>query len=82
MSTLTVAVSDATLKLLQDLAAEQSTTPEAVAATQLEQTDPDAIRLLGWAGAFASDAPDAARRHHEYLGDGLARRKLGQGSGE
>jgi hypothetical protein len=29
-------------------------------------------RLRRWAGAFASDVPDAAERHDEYLGRSLA----------
>jgi hypothetical protein len=28
-------------------------------------------RLRRWAGAFASGVPDAAERHHEYLGRAL-----------
>lgn len=77
MSTLTVTLSDATLARLRDRAAELHTTPEAVAAAELEQLDADAQRLLSFAGAFASDVPDAAERHDHYLGHELARRKLG-----
>jgi hypothetical protein len=78
---LTITLSDAALTRLRDVAAERNTTPEAVAAAELEQADADAARLLGWAGAFASDVPDAAERHDHYLGEELARRKAGREDG-
>jgi hypothetical protein len=34
--------------------------------------------LRRWAGAFASDVPDAATRHHEYLGETLHDELLGK----
>ena len=81
MSTLTIALSDVTLARLRDLAAEHDTTPEAVAAAQLERADADAERLLSWAGVFASGVPDAADRHDDYIADESARRKLSGGAG-
>lgn len=70
--TLTVTVSDETFARLQKRAADLSMTPEAAAAIDLDlheanEEDP----LLKWMGALASGVPDAAERHHEYLGQAL-----------
>lgn len=72
-SVLSVPVSEELLARLQRRAAEQGITPEAVAAADLEREAPksETDPLLKWAGAFASDVPDAAERHHEYLGQAL-----------
>lgn len=70
-ATLTILVPDDLLARLQEQAAREGKTPEAVAAETLarvlpgpEEDDP----LLKWIGAFESDVPDAAERHDEYLG--------------
>lgn len=72
-SILAVPVSQELLARLTQRAAEQGTTPEAIAAADLEQevASPDADPLLACIGMVASDAPDAAERHDEYLGRGI-----------
>ena len=69
-SILAVPVSEAAFARLARRAAELGTTPEAVVAADLEQdaTKPETDPLLACIGMFASDAPDAAERHDEYLG--------------
>lgn len=72
-SVLSVPVSPELLARLTQRAAEQGTTPEAVAAAELEQElpGPDADPLLACIGMVASDVPDAAERHDEYLCRGI-----------
>lgn len=67
---LTIRLSDDALTRLRQRAAEQGTTPEAVAAAELEGPAPKSATdpLLQCLGMFASDVPDAAERHDEYLG--------------
>jgi hypothetical protein len=71
---LSIRLSEAAFARLQERAAREGTTPEAVAAAELErdlpksETDP----FMKWAGAFQSDVPDAADRHDYYIGQALA----------
>jgi hypothetical protein len=56
-------------------------TVEAVANARLAEAAQAALRdtrLRRWAGAFASDVPDAAVRHHEYLGQALGEELQGK----
>ena len=82
-ATLTLEISDELFQQLQRQACEKGTTPEALAteylASLLSPSSQD--RLLRWIGAFESSVPDAAERHHEYLGQALYEElKGGQGS--
>lgn len=73
MSTLTIAVSEQTLARLRAKAEAHGTTPEAVAAAELDRparksdTDP----LMRLAGMFQSDLPGVFERHDEYIGQAL-----------
>ncbi len=61
MPTLTVTLSDAALARIGELAAERNTTPEALAAADLER--PDVGRPIDWAAVFATERPPAAGHH-------------------
>jgi hypothetical protein len=78
-TTLTIELPDTTLAQLQRRAAARGSTPEALAAAYLTQLLPDvsADELHQWIGAFESNVPDAAERHHEYLGQALAEKLQG-----
>jgi hypothetical protein len=59
--------------LLKDAEATGRTVESAASACliQLVRSDSPGNRLRRWAGAFASDVPDAGLRHDEYLGQVL-----------
>lgn len=82
-ATLTIDVPEEVLERLRRRSAEEGKTLEAFAAEHLaalvasRPSDP----LLGWAGAFQSDVPDAAERHDHYLGQAL-HQKLQGGPGQ
>jgi hypothetical protein len=81
-ATLIIEMSDEQFQQLERQAREKGTSPEALAAeylaSMLSSSSPD--RLLRWIGAFESSVPDAAERHHEYLGLALYEKlKGGQG---
>jgi hypothetical protein len=71
--TLAVSVSDELLEHLRRLAAQENKTPEDYAAECLKRMLPlhAGDFLKRWAGAFASNVPDAGLHHHEYLGQAL-----------
>jgi hypothetical protein len=68
---------------LQEWAAREGTTPEALVGVWLTrrvlgaESDP----LLRWAGAVESDAADAAERHDAYLGAALSEDLRGEAGG-
>jgi hypothetical protein len=69
---LTIEVSEATFRRLEERAAQQGKTAEALAAECIsrsvgEEADP----LLKWAGAIDSTVADVAERHDHYLGESL-----------
>jgi hypothetical protein len=72
-ATFTIEVSDELWECLRQTAAQQGKTPEAVAADYLanlaSKLPAGAVRR--WAGAWASDVPDASLRHDDYLGQAL-----------
>ena len=71
-----------TLELPEDVylplaskAQEMGQSVEATATACLAESlgaAPPGSRLRRWAGAFDSGVPDAATRHHDYLGKALA----------
>ena len=69
-ATLTIEVSDELLECLRQTGARQGKTPEAVAVEYLAnltlKLPAGAVRR--WAGAWASNVPDASLRHDDYLG--------------
>lgn len=77
---LSIRVSQAALDRLKKRAAEEGTTPEAVAAAELERETPKSATdpLIQCIGMFKSDVPDAAERHHEYLGQALYEEMTGR----
>jgi hypothetical protein len=78
-ATLTIEVSDELWECLRQTAARQGKTPEAIAAEYLanwtSRLPAGAVRR--WAGAWASNVPDASLRHNDYLGLAL-HRQLGE----
>ena len=72
-ATLTIEVSDELLVYLRQAAARLGKTPETVAAEYLANLTPRlaAGALRRWAGAWASNVPDASLRHDDYLGQAL-----------
>jgi hypothetical protein len=78
-ATLTIEVSDELLQRLRQSAQQQGKTAEAVASEYLASWTPGlaAGAMRRWAGAWASNVPDASLRHDEYLGQALYR-QLGE----
>ena len=72
-ATLTIQVPDQLFQQLERESREQGKTPQALAVEYLARglSSPGDDRLLRWVGAFESSVPDAAERHHEYLGKSL-----------
>jgi hypothetical protein len=72
---LSIRLSEAAYARLKERAAREGTTPEAVAAAELERDVPKSATdpLMKWAGAIESDVSDAADRHDDYIGDALAK---------
>ncbi len=72
-ATLTITVTDAVVAALRDRAAQQGTTPEAVAAKDVAQaTLPLNYGLIrNLAGKVRFSEPNVANRHHDLLGDAL-----------
>ncbi len=73
-SMLTIPVTDAAMARLQEWAAARGTTPEEVAAAEVEKSIAcprlgDDLRM--WAGSADSGLTDVAQRHHEYLGQAI-----------
>jgi hypothetical protein len=82
-ATLTISVSDRVLARLNERAAAAGTTAEAVAAeavSQAAEAPKPGDLLRPWAGAADSGLTDVAQRHHEYLGEALAKELRGQAS--
>jgi hypothetical protein len=69
-ATLMIEVSDELWECLRQTGVKQGKTPEAVAADYLanltSRLPAGAVRR--WAGAWASNVPDASVRHDDYLG--------------
>ncbi len=74
-STLSIEVSEQLLQRLRAAAERQGKTPEVVAAEYLASltSEPSIGALRRWAGAWASNVPDASVHHDEYLGRALHR---------
>ena len=72
-ATLTIEVSDELWECLRQTAARLGKTPEAVAVEHLANWAPrlPAGTVRRWAGAWASNVPDASLRHDDYLGQAL-----------
>ncbi len=69
---LTIPVSDRVFAYLQARAAEAQTTPEAVAAEQLDRVlPPTSLFLSKWAGSIGSGMIDGGTRHDDYIGQTL-----------
>jgi len=71
---LTLEIPDEVYQPLLQKAREQGQSVETVAqecvAEAVRQTAPGNVHSR-WIGAFQSELPDAAERHHEYLGQAL-----------
>jgi hypothetical protein len=70
----TLQIPDALYQPLLEKAKATGQTVEAVASACLQELvapQGAGFRLKHWAGALASDVPDAALRHDEYLGQAL-----------
>jgi hypothetical protein len=71
--TLTIDIPERVYDTLEKWAAQQGTTPEALARDWVArgvielENDP----LMRWAGAIDSDVADVSERHDEYLGQAL-----------
>ncbi len=77
MATLTISISEGLLASLRKRAESKGTTPEHLAAADLESAesiyaDPSTDPFLQLAGMFSSGVPDAAENHDYYLGEALA----------
>jgi hypothetical protein len=72
-ATLTIEVSDELWECLRQAAVREDKTPEVVAAEYLAYLTPKlpAGAVRRWAGAWASNVPDASLRHDDYLGEAL-----------
>lgn len=72
-ATLTIEVPDEVLEWLRAAAAREGKTPETLAVEYLEGCSPQrpAGAFRRWAGAWASNVPDASLRHDEYVGQAL-----------
>lgn len=72
-ATVTIVVSDEVLESLRQSAAAQGKTPEKVAADYLAKLTAKvpAGAVRRWAGAWASNVPDASLRHDDYLGQAI-----------
>ncbi len=71
---LTIPVTDAAMARLQEMAVQKGITPEQVVAEVMEsipKSPETSIFLDRWAGAFASNVPDAGANHDRYLGQSL-----------
>jgi hypothetical protein len=72
---LTIDIPEPVYHTLEKWAAQEGTTPEALAgdwvARRLIELENDP--LMRWAGAIDSDVADVAQRHDEYLGQSLSR---------
>ena len=72
---LTIPLTDAAMVRLQEWAAARGTTPEEVAAAEVEKVA-SAPRLgddlRQFAGCLTSGITDLSTRHHEYLGQAIA----------
>ena len=78
-ATLTVSISERVLAYLQQRAIAEQTTPEAVAAQQLDRAVPPTSEFLRkWIGAFSSGVTDASIRHDEYIGQALFEELTGE----
>ena len=71
---LTIDISEPAYHTLEKWAAQQGTTPEALArdwvARRIIELEDDP--LMRWAGAIDSDVADVSQRHDEYLGQVLS----------
>jgi hypothetical protein len=76
---LTIEVSEATFRRLEERAAQQGKTAEALAAECVSQSiaGEEADPLLKWAGAIDSAVADVAERHDHYIGQNLHRELQG-----
>jgi hypothetical protein len=71
---LTIDIPEPAYRTLEKWAAQQGTTPEALArdwvARRIIELENDP--LMRWAGAIDSDIADVSQRHDEYLGQALS----------